>query len=107
MRSQGVPGIVLTRRGLATAHLTAYECILIISIDGQHHASHPPATVVASSKRNYGEFPARVQETLGFELFLVQTGQHPPSAKPLKGIGSGVLELVEDYDGDLTGLSIR
>ena len=59
-----------------------------------------PLLWVASSKRNYGEFPARVQETLGFELFLVQTGQHPPSAKPLKGIGSGVLELVEDFDGD-------
>lgn len=59
-----------------------------------------PLLWVASSKRNYGEFPARVQETLGFELFLVQTGQYPPSAKPLKGIGSGVLELVEDFDGD-------
>lgn len=26
--------------------------------------------------------------------------QHPPSAKPLKGIGSGVVELIEDFDGD-------
>lgn len=59
-----------------------------------------PLLWVASSKRNYGEFPARVQETLGFELFLAQTGQHPPSAKPLKGLGSGVVELVEDFDGD-------
>src|SRR5262249_59214587 len=33
-------------------------------------------------------------------LFLVQTGQHPPAAKPLKGLGSGVVELVEDFDGD-------
>jgi phage-related protein len=29
---------------------------------------------------------------------LAQTGQHPPSAKPLKGLGSGGVELVEDYD---------
>jgi phage-related protein len=28
-------------------------------------------------------FPARVQDNLGFALFLVQTGQHPPAAKPL------------------------
>jgi phage-related protein len=55
---------------------------------------------VGSSKRDYGRFPARVQDNLGFALFLVQTGQHPPSAKPLRGLGSGVVELVEDYDGD-------
>ena len=41
-----------------------------------------------------------MQDTLGFELFLAQTGQHPPSAKPLKGIGSGIVELIEDFDGD-------
>ncbi len=59
-----------------------------------------PVLWVASSKRDYREFPPRVQDTLGFELFLAQTGQHPPSAKPLKGLGSGVVELIEDFDGD-------
>lgn len=59
-----------------------------------------PLFWVASSRRDYGDFPPRVQEEFGFELFLAQTGQHPPSAKPLKGIGSGVVELIEDYDGD-------
>jgi phage-related protein len=58
-----------------------------------------PLFWVGSSKRDYCEFPAKVQDNLGFELFLVQTGQHPPSAKPLKGFGSGALELAEDYDG--------
>jgi phage-related protein len=55
---------------------------------------------VASSRRDYKEFPSEVQSTLGFELFLAQTGQHPPSAKPLRGIGTGILELIEDHDGD-------
>jgi phage-related protein len=41
-----------------------------------------------------------VQDDLGFALFLIQTGQHPPAAKPLKGLGSGVLELIEDHVGD-------
>ena len=63
-------------------------------------ASMRPLFWVASSKRNYREFPGKVQDSLGFEMFLAQTGQHPPSAKFLKGFGSGVLELVEDYDGD-------
>ncbi len=57
-----------------------------------------PLFWMASSKRDYGEFPPRVQDTLGFELFLAQTGQHPPSAKPLKGLGSRVVELIEDFD---------
>jgi phage-related protein len=59
-----------------------------------------PLLWVASSKRDYRKFPPRVQDTLGFELFLAQTGQHPLSAKRLKGFGSGVVELIEDFDGD-------
>jgi phage-related protein len=59
-----------------------------------------PLLWIASSQRDYREFPPRVQDNLGFELFLAQTGQHPPSAKPLKGLGSGTVELVEDFDGD-------
>lgn len=41
-----------------------------------------------------------MQDSLGFELFLVQTGQHPPSAKPLRGLGRGTIELIEDFDRD-------
>ena|SRR5437660_9925774 len=58
-----------------------------------------PLFWVGSSKRDYGEFPAEIQNQFGFELFLVQTGQYPPSAKPLKGFGSGVLELAEQHSG--------
>ncbi len=54
----------------------------------------------ASSRKDYGTFPVPVQEVFGFQLFLAQTGQHPPSAKPLKGLGSGVVELIESFDGD-------
>lgn len=59
-----------------------------------------PLLWVASSRRDYGLFPPGVQESFGFELFLAQTGQHPPSAKPLKGLGSSVTELVGNFDGD-------
>jgi phage-related protein len=67
---------------------------------GEAGATAAPATWVASSKRDYGQFPARVQDQFGFALFLAQGGLHPPSAKLLKGFGSGVVELVEDFDGD-------
>jgi phage-related protein len=55
---------------------------------------------VGSAKKDYAAFPHAVQEQFGFELFLAQTGQHPPSAKPMKGIGSSVIELVDRHDGD-------
>ena len=59
-----------------------------------------PLLWVASSKRDYRDFPPRVQDNLGFELFLAQTGQHPPSAQPLQGMAGGTLELIEDFGGD-------
>jgi phage-related protein len=55
---------------------------------------------IGSSRKDYGAFPSKVQDQFGFELFLAQLGQHPPSAKLLKGLGSGVIELVDDHDGD-------
>lgn len=59
-----------------------------------------PLRWIASSRKDYGEFPEEVQRAFGFGLFLAQAGQHPPNAKPLTGIGSGVVELVDDHDGD-------
>jgi phage-related protein len=63
---------------------------------------HPTKSLrwIASSFKDYRDFPDEVQDSFGFELFLAQTGQHPPSAKPLRGLGSGVIELVDDHDGD-------
>jgi phage-related protein len=59
-----------------------------------------PLLWIGSSKRDYRSFPPQVQNGFGFELFLVQTGQHPPSAKILRGLGSGSVELINNFDGD-------
>lgn len=59
-----------------------------------------PLLWVGGAKRDYGALPAPVQDAFGFALYLVQTGQHPFSAKSLKGFGSGVVELIEDHAGD-------
>lgn len=53
-----------------------------------------------SSKKDFKEFPIPVQKDMGVALFVVQLGQTPDSAKPWKGLGSGVYELVEDHRGD-------
>lgn len=33
-------------------------------------------------------------------MYLAQSGQRPPSAKPLKGLRSGTVELIDDFEGD-------
>lgn len=53
-----------------------------------------------SSKKDFKEFPLSVQKDMGVALFVVQLGRTPGSAKPWKGLGSGVYELVEDHRGD-------
>ncbi|WP_018292150.1 type II toxin-antitoxin system RelE/ParE family toxin [Verrucomicrobium sp. 3C] len=53
-----------------------------------------------SSKKDFKEFPVPVQKDIGIALFVVQLGRTPKSAKPWKGLGSGVYELVEDHRGN-------
>lgn len=52
-----------------------------------------------SSRKDFKEFPIPVQKDMGVALFIVQLGRTPESAKPWKGLGSGVYELVEDHRG--------
>jgi phage-related protein len=51
---------------------------------------------VGSAKRDLLGFPAEVVDDIGYALGVVQYGGRPPSAKPWKGLGPGVEEIVED-----------
>lgn len=55
-----------------------------------------PLHWVGSSKRDFLGFPEAVIDNMGYALGAVQLGGHPVSAKPWKGLGPGVLEIVED-----------
>jgi phage-related protein len=45
--------------------------------------------------------PEDVKDGIGYALELVQKGEKPANAKPLKGFGgASVLEIIEDFDGD-------
>lgn len=56
---------------------------------------------IASSLKDLSLFPDDVKQTMGYGIFLAQSGDKHPDAKPLKGFGgAGVLEIVDDYDGD-------
>ena len=59
-----------------------------------------PLDWVGSSKRDFLAFPNPVKDEMGNALGLAQFGGKHPSAKPWKGQGSGVFEVVEDHDGD-------
>ncbi len=56
---------------------------------------------VGSSKQDLKAFPDDVRDEMGHALWLAQTGGKHEGAKPLRGFGgAGVLEVVEDHDGD-------
>jgi phage-related protein len=63
--------------------------------------SRRPLIWMGRSRKDIGEFPEGVKGELGYGLDLAQAGEKHDNAKPLKGFkGAGVLELVEDFDGD-------
>jgi phage-related protein len=59
-----------------------------------------PLHWVGSSKKDLLTFPETVVDNFGYALGVVQQGGVPPSAKPWKGEGPGVLELVESFRTD-------
>lgn len=60
-----------------------------------------PVRWVGSSKDNLSDFPQEVRRRVGGALWDAQHGLKAPYAKPLRGFGgTGVLEVVDDYDGD-------
>jgi phage-related protein len=65
------------------------------------NASPKPVEWVGSSLDDLRQFPEDVRQTVGYALYLAQCGEKHSLAKPLKGFkGTGVLEIVEDFDGD-------
>ncbi len=59
-----------------------------------------PVQWVGSSKSDLQRFPDAVQDRMGFAIYQAQAGLRHRNAKPLKGFGSGVLEVVARHDGN-------
>lgn len=56
---------------------------------------------MASSLKDMRAFPEDVRQVMGFALYIAQSGGKHVAAKPLQGYrGAGVLEVVDDHDGD-------
>jgi phage-related protein len=59
-----------------------------------------PLFWIGSSKNNLMAFPETVKDEVGSALSVAQFGGKHPKAKPWKGQGAGVLEVVADHRGD-------
>jgi phage-related protein len=59
-----------------------------------------PLFWVGSAKRDLLAFPGAVKDEIGIALSVAQFGGKHPKAKPWKGEGPGLLEVVEDHRGD-------
>ena len=59
-----------------------------------------PLDWVGSSKRDFLACPGPVKDEMGNALGLAQFGGKHPKAKPWKGQGPGVFEVVEAHKGD-------
>ena len=57
-------------------------------------------TWIADSRANVKRFPARVQDEIGYALYLAQLGGKSARATPLHGLGAGLMEIaVRDANG--------
>lgn len=59
-----------------------------------------PVEWMGSSLDDLRDFPEAVQDEVGYALYVVQRGEHPPQGKRLKGELGGLIELIEDFDGN-------
>lgn len=55
---------------------------------------------VGNSHKQLKTFPKEVQKGIGDALLFAQAGYKHPYAKPFKGVGIGVFEIVKPFDTD-------
>ena len=60
-----------------------------------------PVIWLGTSLKDLRQFPAPVQDHMGYALYVAQRGSKHEDAKVLSGFGgAGVLEVITDYRGD-------
>ena len=59
-----------------------------------------PVIWIGDSRKQIKKFPPEVRQSVGSALYDAQKGEKAPSAKPFKGVGSGVFEIALRFDKD-------
>lgn len=62
--------------------------------------SPKPVIWLGNALATLRQCPQDVQDEVGYALYLAQIGAKYDGAKPLKGLGTGVLEVIADHRGD-------
>ena len=55
-------------------------------------------TWLGDTKKKIRSFPVGAKKHIGDELQFIQFGKIPQDTKPFKGVGSGVFEIVTDFN---------
>lgn len=53
---------------------------------------------LGNSKKKLAQFPREVVQEVGYALYHAQRGDHYTKTKPFKGSGSGVYEIVIEFE---------
>ena len=69
-------------------------------MDDAAKAAPKPLIWIGDSREMVRSFPDTVRSEVGVALYQAQLGGKHVSAKPLRDIGSGILEVVSDRRGD-------
>jgi len=59
-----------------------------------------PLVWMGNSLEILRSFPSAVKDEIGFALYQAQVGSKHVNAKPMKGLGPGILEIASDYRRD-------
>lgn len=51
---------------------------------------------LGDSRRTVKTFPTSIQDEIGYALYLAQVGEKHASAKPMHGLGPGVMEIASN-----------
>ena len=62
---------------------------------------------VGSAKKDLVNFPDEVKDEIGYELYRAQEGKMSHKTKRMRGLGSGVMEIISDYDTNTSVYSFR
>lgn len=63
-----------------------------------------PVEWIGSRRADLRALPEDVRDTIGYALYQAQVGLRHRDVKPLRGLGSNVLEVLSRYDGDAFGV---
>jgi phage-related protein len=66
-----------------------------------------PISWLKGARKDFEDFPRGSQTEMAWALTILAEGEMPDIAKPLTGLGSGVMELALGYRGMPSGSSTR